>query len=42
MLVVVESPYAGNVASNVQYARRCLADSLWRGEYPIASHLLYP
>jgi hypothetical protein len=38
--VVIESPYAGDVARNVEYARRCLADSLNRGESPIASHLL--
>ena len=26
---------------NVRYARRCLHDSIHRGEAPIASHLLY-
>lgn len=40
-LVILESPYAGDVARNVAYARRCLRDSLLRGEAPIASHLLY-
>ena len=40
-LVIVESPYAGNVALNTEYARVCLKDSLARGEAPIASHLLY-
>lgn len=39
--VVIESPYAGDVAANVTYARRCLLDSLRRGEAPFASHLLY-
>jgi len=39
--VVIESPYAGCVAQNVNYARRCVKDSLLRGEAPIASHLLY-
>ena len=39
--VVIESPYAGNIEANVAYARRCMADSLRRGEAPIASHLLY-
>lgn len=43
--VVIESPYAGGtdaeIAVNVDYARRCLRDSLQRGEAPIASHLLY-
>lgn len=39
--VILESPYAGDVARNVAYARACLRDSLLRGEAPIASHLLY-
>ena len=41
MLVDLESPYAGDVERNVRYARACMADSLARGEYPLASHLLY-
>lgn len=40
-LTVIESPYAGDVDANITYARRALADSLARGEAPIASHLLY-
>ncbi|CAN7597637.1 DUF7768 domain-containing protein [Bosea sp. LjRoot237] len=40
-LVIVESPYAGDVEANIAYARRCVRDSLLRGEAPIASHLLY-
>lgn len=40
-LVIIESPYAGNVEANLAYARRCVRDSLARGEAPIASHLLY-
>ena len=40
-LVILESPYAGNVETNVAYARLCIRDSLNRGEAPIASHLLY-
>jgi len=40
-LVILESPYAGNIIKNIQYARRCVRDSLLRGEAPIASHLLY-
>lgn len=44
-LVVIESPYAGDtpeaIQANVDYGRRCLADSLSRGEAPFASHLLY-
>lgn len=40
-LVVLESPYSGDVKANVAYARAAVADSLARGEAPIASHLLY-
>jgi hypothetical protein len=40
-LVILESPYAGDVEANVEYARRAVRDSLSRGEAPIASHLLY-
>lgn len=40
-LVIVESPYAGDVEANTIYARACVRDSLLRGEAPIASHLLY-
>lgn len=39
--VIIESPFAGDVARNIAYARRCVRDSLLRGEAPIASHLLY-
>ena len=44
-LVIIESPYAGKteaeILDNIDYARRCVRDSLSRGEAPIASHLLY-
>lgn len=44
-VVQLESPYRGGdeaeTAENVAYARRCLHDSLARGEAPFASHLLY-
>lgn len=40
-LVILESPYAGDIEKNIVYARRCVRDSLMRGEAPIASHLLY-
>ena len=50
-LVIIESPYAGRSAwkfiaffqrmANRRYARKCVRDSLSRGEAPIASHLLY-
>jgi hypothetical protein len=39
--VIVESPYAGDVAGNLAYARACIRDCLKRGEAPIASHLLF-
>ncbi len=40
-LVVIESPFAGDVEKNVRYARAAMRDSLLRGEAPYASHLLY-
>ncbi len=40
-LVIIESPYAGDIPTNVEYARAAVRDSLARGEAPIASHLLY-
>lgn len=40
-LVIVESPYAGDVEKHVRYARAAMADCLRRGEAPYASHLLY-
>lgn len=40
-IVILESPYAGDVERNVRYARRCMMDSLNRGEAPMVSHLLY-
>jgi hypothetical protein len=39
--VVLESPYAGNIAENTRYARACMHDCLRRNEAPFASHLLY-
>ena len=40
-LVIVESPYAGDIEKNLAYARECLHECLRRGEAPFASHLLY-
>jgi hypothetical protein len=40
-LVIVESPYAGDIDANVAYARACVRDALNRGEAPFASHLLH-
>jgi hypothetical protein len=39
--VIIESPFAGDVETNIDYARACVRDSLLRNEAPIASHLLY-
>jgi hypothetical protein len=41
ILVLLESPYAGNVDLNTGYARACMRDCLRRNEAPFASHLLY-
>ena len=40
-LVIIESPFAGDVEKNLKYARLCMKDCLIKGEYPFASHLLY-
>lgn len=40
-IVIIESPFAGDVALNTRYARAAVRDSLLRGEAPYASHLLY-
>ena len=40
-LVVIESPFSGDVKANKSYARKALKDSLLLGEAPIASHLLH-
>jgi len=39
--VVIESPYAGEVEANVEYAKMCVHDCLRRGEAPYASHLFF-
>lgn len=41
ILVIIESPYAGDVDRNIQYARAALRDSVVRREAPLASHLLF-
>lgn len=40
-LVIIESPFAGDIEKNIKYARACMRDSLSKGEAPLASHLLY-
>jgi len=39
--VILESPYAGDIERNIDYARKCVRHSLSLGESHIASHLLY-
>ena len=41
-VVIVESPYAGDIDGNRKYAVDACADCFSRGEIPFASHLLYP
>jgi len=40
-LVIMESPYAGDITKNISYAHSCIRDCILRNEAPIASHLLY-
>lgn len=37
-LVVLESPYSGDVVSNKAYLQECIRDCVRRGESPYASH----
>lgn len=39
--VVIESPYAGDVETNLRYLRAAMRDCLLRGEAPYASHAIY-
>lgn len=39
--VILESPYAGDIERNVAFARACVRDALFRGESPLAFHILY-
>lgn len=45
-LVYIESPFAesesGSVEDHTEYARLCMIDCIKKGEFPLASHLLYP
>ena len=40
-LVIIESPYAGDIPKPFRYLRACMRDCLLRGESPYASHGLY-
>ena len=37
-LVIVESPFGGDVKRNIRYLQACLRDCVLRGESPYASH----
>lgn len=39
--VVLESPWQNGLERNKVYLQRCIADSLSRGEAPVASHRMY-
>lgn len=39
--VIIESPFRG-MPDAIGYAHRAMADCLFRGEAPFASHLIYP
>lgn len=40
-LVIIESPYKGDLERNSLYLKDALKDSLLRGEAPFASHFIY-
>ncbi len=40
-IVIVESPYTGNIDLNLEYVRAAMHDCFKRGEIPFASHALY-
>lgn len=40
-MVVIESPFKGNIERNCRYADALLFDALMRGEAPFLGHLLY-
>jgi len=40
-LVIIESPYAGDVEQNLAYLKECQRDSIRRGEAHFASHRMY-
>jgi hypothetical protein len=37
-LVIIESPYKGEIGRNLLYLRACIRDCIKRGESPYASH----
>ena len=41
-LVILESPFQGGIAENVEYLRLAILDCIKRGESPYASHRMLP
>jgi hypothetical protein len=41
-IVIIESPYAGDLPRNQEYLRRALLHSWEAGECPFASHAIFP
>ena len=41
-LVYIASPYAGDVETNVQFAKAACRYAIGQGATPVAPHLLYP
>lgn len=42
MIILVESPYSGDIQRNSEYARRAMLHVIEQGHTPIVPHLLYP
>ena len=42
MIVLIESPYSGDIQRNSEYARRAMLHVIEQGHTPIVPHLLYP
>lgn len=40
-IIILESPYAGDIARHQTYWRAAMRDSLGRGEIPFSSHFVY-
>lgn len=40
-LVIIESPYAGDVLENFRYWKACMLHSILKGEAPFSSHFFY-
>jgi len=39
-LIIIESPYAGDIERNMQYLNLCILDAIKRRESPYASHIM--